>query len=91
MRSVMGEGRVLLVDLSKGNMGEDASNLVGAMMLTRMELAALSRTDAPEEQRKDFYVYIDEFYNFTTASFANILSEARKYRLNLILAHQYIE
>jgi type IV secretory pathway TraG/TraD family ATPase VirD4 len=91
LRAMMDEGKVLLVDLSKGKIGEDASNLLGAMLLTRIELAALGRADVPEEQRRDFYVYIDEFYNFTTASFANILAEARKYRLNLILAHQYIE
>jgi hypothetical protein len=91
LREVMDEGKVLLVDLSKGKIGEDASNLLGAMMLTRMELAALGRAAVEEGQRRDFYVYIDEFYNFTTASFANILAEARKYRLNLIMAHQYIE
>lgn len=91
MRALMDKGKVLLVDLSKGKIGEDASNLLGAMLLTQIELAALGRADIEEEKRRDFYVYIDEFYNFTTASFANILAEARKYRLNLILAHQYIE
>jgi type IV secretory pathway TraG/TraD family ATPase VirD4 len=91
MRAIMDEGKVLVIDLSKGNIGEDASNLLGAMLLTQMELAALSRAQLREEQRRDFYVYIDEFYNFTSTSFANILSEARKYRLNLILGHQYIE
>jgi type IV secretory pathway TraG/TraD family ATPase VirD4 len=91
VRQIMDEGKILLVDLSKGKIGEDASALLGAMLLTRIELAALSRADIQEHQRRDFYVYIDEFYNFTTASFANILAEARKYRLNLVLAHQYIE
>jgi type IV secretory pathway TraG/TraD family ATPase VirD4 len=91
IRQIMDEGKILLVDLSKGKIGEDASALLGAMLLTRIELAALSRADTQEHKRRDFFVYIDEFYNFTTASFANILAEARKYRLNLILAHQYIE
>lgn len=91
VRQIMDEGKILLVDLSKGKIGEDASALLGAMLLTRIELAALSRADTPEHQRRDFFAYIDEFYNFTTASFANILAEARKYRLNLVLAHQYIE
>jgi type IV secretory pathway TraG/TraD family ATPase VirD4 len=91
VRQIMDEGKILLVDLSKGKIGEDASALLGAMLLTRIELAALSRADTPEHKRRDFFAYIDEFYNFTTASFANILAEARKYRLNLILAHQYIE
>ena len=91
IRQIMDKGKILLVDLSKGKIGEDASALLGAMLLTRIELAALSRADTPEHERRDFFVYIDEFYNFTTASFANILAEARKYRLNLVLAHQYIE
>jgi hypothetical protein len=87
----MDEGKVLLVDLSKGKIGEDASNLLGAMLLTQIELAALGRADIEEAKRRGFYVYIDEFYNFTSASFASILAEARKYRLNLIMAHQYLE
>jgi type IV secretory pathway TraG/TraD family ATPase VirD4 len=91
IRTLMDEGKVLLVDMSKGKIGEDASNLLGAMLLTQIELAALARANIEEAERRDFYVYIDEFYNFTTASFANILAEARKYRLNLIMAHQYIE
>jgi hypothetical protein len=91
MRDTMDEGKVLLVDLSKGKIGEDASNLLGALLLTQIELEALSRADTAEAQRRDFYLYIDEFYNFATASFASVLAEARKYRLNLIMAHQYIE
>ena len=87
----MDEGKVLLVDLSKGKIGEDASNLLGAMLLTQIELSALGRADLEESKRRDFYVYVDEFYNFATANFANTLAEARKYRLNLIIAHQYIE
>jgi hypothetical protein len=91
IRRLMDEGKILITNLAKGKVGEDVSNLLGAMLLTRIELAALSRADVPEERRRDFYVYADEFYNFTTASFANVLAEARKYRLNLILANQYIE
>lgn len=91
VRALMDEGKVLLVDLSKGKIGEDASNLLGAMILTQIEMAALGRADTEERKRRDFYVYIDEFYNFTSASFAGMLAEARKYRLNLVMAHQYIE
>ncbi len=91
MRKVMDEGKILIINLSKGRIGEDNSALLGAMMITKLQLAAMSRVDLPMEKRRDFYLYIDEFQNFSTESFANILSEARKYRLNLILAHQYIE
>ena len=91
IREVMDSGKILIMNLSKGRIGEDNSALLGAMMITKIQLASMSRVDIPESQRKDFYLYIDEFQNFSTDSFANILSEARKYRLNLILAHQYIE
>jgi CxxC-x17-CxxC domain-containing protein len=91
MREIMDEGKILLMNLSKGRIGEDNSSLLGAMMITKIQLAAMSRVDIPENERKDFYLYIDEFQNFSTESFTNILSEARKYRLNLIMAHQYIE
>jgi len=91
IREVMDSGKILIMNLSKGRIGEDNSALLGAMMITKIQLAAMSRVDVPEGERKDFYLYIDEFQNFSTDSFANILSEARKYRLNLILAHQYIE
>jgi CxxC-x17-CxxC domain-containing protein len=87
----MDESKILILNLSKGRIGEDNSALLGAMMITKIQLASMSRVEMPELERKDFYLYIDEFQNFTTESFANILSEARKYRLNLILAHQYIE
>lgn len=90
MREVMDEGKILIMNLSKGRIGEDNSALLGAMMITRLQLAAMARIDIPEEERRDFYLYVDEFQNFATESFANILSEARKYRLNLTLAHQYI-
>ncbi len=90
IRDLMDEGKVLIMNLSKGRIGEDNSALLGAMMITKIQLAAMARVDVPEEQRRDYYLYVDEFQNFATDSFANILSEARKYRLNLIIAHQYI-
>lgn len=91
LRKIMDERKVLLMDLSKGRVGEDNSALLGAMMITKIQLAAMSRIDMVESERKDFFLYVDEFQNFATESFATILSEARKYRLNLIIAHQYIE
>jgi CxxC-x17-CxxC domain-containing protein len=91
LRKVMDEGRILIMNLSKGRIGEDNSELLGSMMITKIQLAAMSRVNIPEEERRDFYLYVDEFQNFATNSFANILSEARKYRLNLIMGHQYIE
>ncbi len=91
MRDVMDNQKILIMNLSKGRIGEDSSALLGAMMITKIQMAAMSRVDIPEDERRDFYLYIDEFQNFSTESFANILSEARKYRLNLIMAHQYIE
>lgn len=90
LRKIMDEGKILILNLSKGRIGEDASALLGAMMITKLQIAAMSRVDIPEDERKDFYLYVDEFQNFSTESFADILSEARKYRLNLILAHQYM-
>ena len=90
LREVMDEGKVLIVNLSKGEIGEDSSSLLGAMMVTKLQLAALSRTDLKERKRRPFYLYVDEIHNFLTLSFADILSEARKYGLNLILSHQYI-
>src|SRR5680860_935558 len=90
IRDIMDNGKILIMNLAKGRIGEDNSALLGAMMITKIQLAAMSRVDLPENERRDFYLYIDEFQNFSTDSFANILSEARKYRLNLVLAHQYI-
>jgi CxxC-x17-CxxC domain-containing protein len=90
VRDIMDNQKILILNLSKGRMGEDNSALVGAMMITKIQLAAMGRVDMEEDKRKDFYLYVDEFQNFSTESFANILSEARKYRLNLILANQYI-
>lgn len=90
MREVTDQGKILIVNLSKGRIGEDNSALLGSMIITRLQLAAMSRVDIPESRRRDFFLYVDEFQNFATDSFANILSEARKYRLSLVLAHQYI-
>src|SRR6185369_13130915 len=90
VRKLMDEKKILIMNLSKGRLGEDNSALLGAMMITKIQLAAMGRVDIPEESRADFYLYVDEFQNFATESFANILSEARKYRLNLILANQYV-
>lgn len=90
MRKIMDEKKILLVNISKGRIGEDASRLLGALIITKLQLAAMSRVDIPERERKDFTLIVDEFQNFATASFANILSEARKYHLNLVIAHQYV-
>ena len=91
IREVMDNRKILLMNLSKGAIGEGGAQLLGAMMVTKIQLAAMSRVDIPQEERADFFTYIDEFQNFSTDSFAEILSEARKYRLSLILAHQYLE
>lgn len=90
MRQIMDQGKILLVNISKGRIGEDASRLLGGLIITKLQLAAMSRVDIPEAERKDFVLVVDEFQNFATASFANILSEARKYRLSLVIAHQYV-
>lgn len=90
LRFAMDTGKIVIVNLSKGKIGEDMSSLLGAMMITKFQLDAMSRANIPENERKDFYLYVDEFQNFATDSFATILSEARKYRLNLTMANQYI-
>lgn len=87
---LMDRQKILVLNLSKSQMGEDASSLLGAMMITKLQIAAMQRATLSEEERKDFYVYVDEAHNFATDSFADILSEARKYHLCLTLAHQYI-
>ncbi len=87
---IMNTGKIFLVNVSKGRIGEDNSALLGSMLITKIQLAAMERVRVPEDERIDFYLYVDEFQNFSTDSFANILSEARKYRLDLILAHQYV-
>ena len=91
LREIMDSEKILLVNLSKGRIGEDIAHMIGAMMITKLYLAAMSRVDIPEYERKDFYLYVDEFQNFATESFADILSEARKYHLCLNLAHQYMD
>ncbi|MBI5753840.1 type IV secretory system conjugative DNA transfer family protein [Candidatus Peregrinibacteria bacterium] len=89
-RKVMDEGKILLVKLSKGKIGDLNTQLLGLVMVARIQMAAMSRTDIEEKDRKDFFLYVDEFQNFATDSFCSILSEARKYHLSLIMAHQYI-
>jgi len=91
VREIIDSGKIFIMNLSKGRMGEDNSRLLGGMLITKIQLATMERVDTPEEDRRDFYLYVDEFQNFATESFSNILSEARKYHLNLIVAHQYIE
>ncbi len=91
IRQIMDEGKILIVNLSKGLIGEDNASILGAFMVTKIQLAAMSRSDIPKiEDRRPFYLYVDEFQNFATDSFATILSEARKYGLNLTVANQYI-
>lgn len=90
IEEAMDQGKIILVNLSQGKLGEDNATLLGAMLITKIQLAAMARVNTPEENRRDFYLYVDEFQNFATESFTKILSEARKYRLNLILANQYI-
>ena len=90
LRDIMDKQKILLVDLSKGRVGEINAYLLGMILVGKILMSALSRTDIPREKRKDFYLYIDEFQNFTTDSICSILSEARKYALNLIIAHQYL-
>ena len=89
-REVMDTGKILLINLSKGEMGEENSNFLGLIVVPRILMAAMSRADIPEENRRDFYLYVDEFQNFATPDFAQILSEARKYKLNLTVANQFI-
>lgn len=89
-RDVMDEGKILLINLAKGEIGEENSNFLGLILIPRILMAAMSRQDMPESERRDFYLYVDEFQNFATPDFAQILSEARKYRLNLIVANQFI-
>lgn len=91
IRKVMDEGKILLCDLSKGKLGEEASSLLGSMLVNSIQLAALSRADQKIEERKHFFLYVDECHSFISLAFADILAEARKYGLGLFLAHQYIE
>ncbi len=89
-RDIMDNGKILIVNLSKGLLGEENMSFIGLILVQKMLAAALSRENVPEDQRKDFFFYADEFQNFATEEFTSILSEARKYKLNLTLAHQYI-
>ncbi len=89
-RKVMDDGKILLVSLSKGKIGEENASFLGLILVPKILVAAMSRQDIPEESRRDFYLYVDEFQNFATPDFAQILSEARKYRLNLVVANQFI-
>jgi len=88
--NIMNNGKIFLCNLSQGRLGEDNSALLGATIITKIQISAMRRVDTPEEARRDFYLYVDEFQNFATSSFIKILSEARKYRLNLTLANQYM-
>ncbi|HZR82569.1 MAG TPA: TraM recognition domain-containing protein [Candidatus Binatia bacterium] len=90
LRHVMDEGKILLVNLAKGKIGEDTANLLGSLLVSSIGNAAFSRADTTERERRPFWVYLDEFQNFTTLSLANMLSELRKYRVGLVLAHQYL-
>jgi hypothetical protein len=90
IRHAMDTGKIILVKLSKGTIGEDTSAFLGSMLVTKFQIDAMSRADMPESERKDFFLYVDEFQNFVTKSFATILSEARKYRLSLTMAHQFV-
>ncbi len=91
LENIMNEGKILILNLSQGKLGEDNTALLGAMIITQLQLAAMNRSFVKENERKDFFMYVDEFQNFATNSFIKILSEARKYRLSLTLANQYIE
>lgn len=90
VRFAMDKGKIIVVNLSKGKIGEDVSTLLGAMFITKFQIDVMSRADIAEKDRRDFYLYVDEFQNFATDSFGTILSEARKYRLNLTVANQYL-
>ena len=86
---IMNEGKILFITLSKGRIGADNANLLGSLIVSRLNFTAMQRVSIPEHERRDFYLYVDEFQNFASGDFASILSEARKYRLNLVLTHQY--
>jgi hypothetical protein len=88
---IMDNQRLFIANLSKGRLGHDKANLLGSLLTTQFQLGAMARANRPEEERRDFYLFIDEFQNFSTDAFASILAEARKYRLCLTLSHQYID
>ena len=87
---IMDQGKILILNLAQGKLGEDNAALLGSMIITQIQLSAMGRSYAKEEDRRDFFLYVDEFQNFATSSFAKILSEARKYRLSLTIANQYL-
>jgi len=89
-RKVKDEGKILIINVSKGKIGEENSSFLGLVLIPKILAAAMSRAKTPEDQRRDFFLYVDEFQNFATQDFATILSEARKYRLNLVVANQFI-
>ncbi len=91
LEEIMNNQKILILNLSQGKLGEDNAALLGAMIITQIQMAAMNRSFIKEEERKDFFLYVDEFQNFATTSFVKILSEARKYRLSLTLANQYID
>jgi len=90
-RFIMDNRRIFIANLSKGRLGADTANLIGALLVNEFQLATLARADLPEKERRDFFLFVDEFHNFSTDTFASTLSEARKYRLCLTLSHQYTE
>ena len=91
LRDIMDNQKILLVNLAQGRLGEETASLLGGMVITRLQATAMERVDIPVDERKDFFLYVDEFQNFATESFAKILSEARKYKLNLTMTNQYID
>src|ERR1700693_110255 len=91
VRGIMDEGKVLLVNLAKGRLGEDSSSLLGGLLVTTIGLAAFSRADMPAEGRRDFFVYVDEFQSFTTLAVTNMLSELREYRVGFMFGHPFLQ
>lgn len=91
LRQIIDEGKILVVDLAKGRIGDDNCSLLGSLLVTKLQLAALSRVDTREEKRRPFHLYVDEIHSFLTLSFTDILSEARKYKLYLVMSHQYLD
>lgn len=90
LENIMNEKKIILINLSKGKMGEENSSFFGSMFITKIKQAGMARAAMPEESRKDFYLYVDEFHNLVTTTFVNIFSEARKYGINLTVAHQFM-